>query len=108
MADTFPDEGWGCEQNGFGREGVKGMSGLQPQTPARVSHCLSPARSHRVMGSLEMFMAPASRGTEQGREEQRMHVGVNGENNQIPWESASGEFTITCSLLINYELDLIN
>lgn len=60
------------------------------------------------MGSLEMFKAPASWGTEQGREEQRMHVGGDEENHQIPWEPASGEFTITCSLLINCELDLIN
>lgn len=34
--------------------------------------------------------------------------GGDEENHQIPWEPASGEFTITCSLLINCELDLIN
>lgn len=27
MGDTCPDEGWGCEQNGFGREGVNGIRG---------------------------------------------------------------------------------
>lgn len=44
----------------------------------------------------------------QGKEEEENARGGDEENHQIPWEPASGEFTITCSLLINCELDLIN
>lgn len=111
MGDDFPDERWVYKQNRIGREGVERISGLVflfsnpkllPGPP------IVWTRSHRLRG----FIGNVHRASLLGHQMWKRRVeNARGceqrENNQVLWESMSGEVIITYSLLISYELILI-
>lgn len=111
MGDNFPDERWVYTQNRIGREGVERISGLvflSSNPKLLPGPPIVWTRSHRVRG----FIGNVHRASLLGHQMWKRRVeNARGceqrENNQILWESMSGEFIITYSLLISYERILI-
>lgn len=84
------------------------LSLLQLQTPAGVSHCQNPTRSHRARRLVEDLHLTSLLGHQTGRGRAENGHGASKERTTTLSGSPSGEFIMTSELLIDYELDLIN